>query len=207
MWENLVGRSRPFWSYFYPRLQETFPGELGRVDMERFYRGINKIQPSLIRVDADEVTYNLHVILRFELEHELIGGELVARELPDAFDAKMEEYLGQRPPSVSRGVIQDMHWADGMFGYFPTYSLGNVISVQLWERAQSEIPDLDALIECGQFAPLRDWLGERLHRFGRLFPPREIMRRATGAEIDPGPYVAYLRRKTEDVAGVLLART
>jgi carboxypeptidase Taq len=207
MWENLVGRSRPFWSCFYPRLQETFPAELGRVDVETFYRGVNKIQPSLIRVDADEVTYNLHIILRFELERELVDGDLVARELPDAFDAKMEEYLGQRPPNVSRGVIQDMHWAEGTFGHFPTYSLGNVISVQLWERAKAEIPDLDDRIERGEFTRLLEWLGERLHRFGRMAPPRETMRRAAGAEVDPGPYVAYLRRKAADVAGVLALET
>jgi carboxypeptidase Taq len=202
MWENLVGRSRSFWSCFYPRLQGTFPAELGGVDVETFWRGVNKIQPSLVRIDADEVTYNLHVILRFELERELVGGDLVLGELPEAFDAKMEEYLGQRPPNVSCGAIQDMHWADGMFGHFPTYSLGNVISVQLWERAMAEIPDLEDRIARGEFAPLRDWLGERLHRFGRMFPPREIMRRATGADIDPRPYVTYLKRKAADVAGV-----
>ena len=206
LWENLVGRSRPFWSYFYPRLQEAFPTQLGRVDLETFYRGVNKIQPSLIRVDADEVTYSLHVILRFELERELLGGDLSARELPDRFDAKMEEYLGQRPPNVSRGVIQDVHWADGMFGYFPIYALGNVMSVQIWERAKADIPDLDDRIERGEFTALRNWLDERLHRFGRMLPPREIFRRAAGAEVDPGPYVAYLRRKAEDVAGVVAAR-
>jgi carboxypeptidase Taq len=207
LWENLVGRSRPFWSHFYPRLQETFPNQLGRLDVETFYRGINKIQPSLIRVDADELTYNLHVILRFELERELLRGELSARGLPDAFDAKMEEYLGLRPHNVSCGVIQDMHWADGMFGYFPTYSLGNIIAVQLWERAMAEIPDLDERIERGEFMRLRDWLGERLHRFGRMLPPQNLVRRAVGTEADPGPYVAYLRRKAEEVYGVLSAPT
>jgi len=202
IWENLFGRSRSFWSYFYPRLQEKFPAALGRVDEEKFYRGINKIEPSLIRIDADEVTYNLHIILRFELERELVAGDLPAHELPDAFDAKMDEYLRLRPPNVSRGVIQDMHWAEGMLGHFPTYSLGNVISVQLWERARAEIPDFDDRIEHGEFAPLRDWLRERLHRFGRMLPPREVRLLAAGADVDPGPYLAYLRRKAADVAGL-----
>jgi carboxypeptidase Taq len=202
MWENLVGRSRPFWNRYYPRLQEAFPAQLGRVDVEAFYRGINKIQPSLIRVDADEVTYNLHIILRYELERQLFGGDLTARELPEAFDAKMEQYLGQRAPNVSQGVIQDMHWADALFGYFPTYALGNVISVQLWDRVNDDVPTLDDQIERGEFGTLRDWFGEHLHRFGRMYSPAEIVRRAAGAPIDPTPYVAYLRRKAEDVAGV-----
>ena len=205
MWENIVGRGRPFWNRFYGPLQAAFPEQLARVDRDAFYRGVNRIQPSLIRIDADEVTYNLHIILRYELERDLFSSRLTVRELPEAFDAMMEEYLGLRPPNVSRGAIQDIHWSDGLFGYFPTYALGNVISVQLWERARADLPALDEHIESGEFGPLRDWLGERLHRLGRRYSPTETIRRAAGAPIDPGPYMAYLRRKVGEVAGVAAA--
>jgi carboxypeptidase Taq len=194
-WENLVGRSRSFWRYFYPRLQETFQSQLGSVDEEAFYRAVNKVQPSLIRIDADEVTYNLHIILRFELEQDLIEGRVAVADLPAAWNAKMHEYLGVDVPDDARGVLQDMHWAAGGFGYFPTYALGNVISVQIWERAKEDLGDPDERFEQGEFGVLREWLREHLYRLGRKFTPQETMQRVTGGPIDAKPYVRYLREK------------
>ena len=202
LWENLVGRSRPFWGWFYGRLQDEFPDAFGGVELDEFYRAINRVQPSLIRGDADEATYNLHIILRFELERELLSGTLDVRDLPEAFDARMQSYLGLTPPDVKRGVLQDVHWSDLTFGYFPTYSLGNVISVQIWERAAADLPELDEQLECGEFAPLREWLRENLHRHGRKLTPQETLERAVGSAIDPEPYLRYLKRKLGDVAGV-----
>jgi carboxypeptidase Taq len=194
-WENLVGRSRPFWRFFYPRLQESFPEQLGAVDEERFYRAINKVHPSLIRIDADEVTYNMHIILRFELEQELIESRLPVKDLPQAWNERVAEYLGIEVPDDARGVLQDMHWAGGSFGYFPTYSLGNVISVQIWERLTQELGDLDASFERGEFDDLREWLQEHLYVLGRKFTPQETIERVTGSKIDARPYLRYLREK------------
>jgi carboxypeptidase Taq len=194
-WENLVGRSRSFWRFFYPRLQEAFPERLGSVEEEAFYRAVNKVQPSLIRIDADEVTYNMHIILRFELEQELIENRIAVKDLPEAWNARMEEYLGVEVPDDAHGVLQDMHWAAGGLGYFPTYSLGNVISVQIWERATEDLGDLDVRFEHGDFGELREWLTEHLYRLGRKFTPQETIERVTGSRIDSKPYVRYLREK------------
>jgi carboxypeptidase Taq len=194
-WENLVGRSRSFWRYFYPSLQQTFPQQLSSIDEEAFYRAVNKVHPSLIRIDADEVTYNMHIILRFELEQELIDNRLAVRDLPQAWNARMHEYLGVDVPDDAQGVIQDMHWAGGGFGYFPTYSLGNVISVQIWERAKEDLGDLDERFERGEFGEVREWLREHLYRLGRKFTPQETIERVTGSRIDAKPYVRYLREK------------
>jgi carboxypeptidase Taq len=194
-WENLVGRSRSFWRFFYPRLQETFPAQLGSVDEEAFYRAVNKVKPSLIRIDADEVTYNLHIILRFELEQDLIEGRVAVTDLSEAWNAKMHEYLGVDVPDDAHGVLQDMHWAAGGFGYFPTYSLGNVISVQIWERAKEDLGDIEERFEHGEFGELREWLREHLYRLGRKFTPQETIQRVTGSPIDAKPYVHYLREK------------
>jgi carboxypeptidase Taq len=195
LWENLVGRGLPFWRMFYPRLQETFPEQLGDVDLERFYAGINRASPSLIRIQADEVTYGMHVILRFELEQELINRRLAVRDVPEAWNAKMKEYLGVDVPDDAHGVLQDMHWAVGMIGYFPTYLLGSVMAVQLWQQILEDVPDLEEQIEQGEFAALREWLEEHVHRHGRRYPPQELLRRAVGSTIDAGPYLAYLREK------------
>jgi carboxypeptidase Taq len=193
-WENLVGRSRVFWRRFYPRLQETFP-QLGSVDEEAFYRAVNKAHPSLIRIDADEVTYNLHIILRFELEQELIEGRIDLKDLPQEWNARMHDYLGIEVPDDARGVLQDMHWAGGSIGYFPTYALGNVISVQIWERLTDEVGDVDEQIERGDFGEIREWLRSHLYVLGRKYTPQETIERVTGTRIDAGPYVRYLRRK------------
>jgi carboxypeptidase Taq len=147
------------------------------------------------------VTYNLHIILRYELEREILSGALALRDLPDAFDAKMHDYLGLDPPDLVHGVLQDAHWSDLGFGYFPTYALGNVISVQIWERAENDLGDLEEQFERGEFWPLRDWLGEHVHSFGRKFSAAETVERTAGGPIDPAPYVAYLERKLRDVFG------
>jgi carboxypeptidase Taq len=195
MWENLVGRSRPFWGHFYPELQRAFPGMLDDVDEEAFYRAVNVVQPSLIRVDSDEVTYSLHIILRFELEQELLAGTLSLDDLPEAWNARMKEYIGIDVPNHGDGVLQDMHWASGHLGYFPTYALGNVISVQIWNTALEAIVEIPQQVAEGEFAPLREWLTENLYRHGRKFTPQETLERITGSRIDPEPYLAYLRDK------------
>ena len=194
LWENLVGRSLPFWRFYYPRVQERFP-QLKSVDVDRWYAGINKSQPSLIRIEADEVTYGMHVILRYELELDIINGRVEAKDLPQAWAQKMHDYLGVEVPDDARGVLQDMHWSTGLIGYFSTYLLGSVMSVQIWEKMQDEVGDLDALLERGEFTPLREWLGENVHAHGRKYPPQELLEKAIGSQIDAQPYIAYLKRK------------
>jgi carboxypeptidase Taq len=196
MWENFVGRSRPFWNHFFPRAQELFGSTLDGYDVERWYREVNTVEPSLIRVEADEATYNLHIILRFELEQELISDAFPLEQLPEEWNRRMSEYLGIDVPDDTQGVLQDVHWSGGSFGYFSTYALGNLISAQIWEKVLADIPDVDASIEAGEFAPLRDWLREHLHGYGRKFTPAETLERVVGTrEIDPEPYVRYLRAK------------
>jgi carboxypeptidase Taq len=202
LWENLVGRGRPFWRFFLPRLRGHFPGRFDSVDEETIFRAVNRVHPSLIRIHADEITYNLHIILRFELEQDLVNGRLAVADLPEAWNARMWDYLGIEVPSDREGVLQDMHWAGGSMGYFSTYSLGNVISVQIWERLRHDLPDLDQQVERGEFAPLREWLGDRLHRHGRKFSPQETLRRVVGGPIDAKPYLRYLETKHGAGAGV-----
>jgi carboxypeptidase Taq len=200
MWENLVGRSRPFWRFFFPRLRAAFPQQMAGVDAEGFYQAVNKVQPSLIRVEADEATYNLHIILRFELERALMGGGLALADLPEAWNARMRAYLGVSVPDDAQGVLQDIHWSSGMLGYFPTYALGNIISCQIWDKVQAALPDLDEQFERGEFMALREWLRDNLHRQGRKYTPAETLERVVGsARIDVGPYVRYLYRKFEDL--------
>lgn len=203
MWENLVGRSRPFWKFFYPKLQATFPEQFGGVDMEAFYRAINKVQPSLIRIEADEATYGLHIILRFEVEQEIMEGRLALRDLPEAWNARMKEYFGVAVPDDAKGVLQDIHWSAGMIGYFPTYQLGNIISCQLWEKALEAMPDLDAQFERGEFTTLRNWLRENLHKHGRKFTPKETLAKMVGGPISVGPYVRYLKAKLGEIYGII----
>jgi carboxypeptidase Taq len=203
LWENLVGRSRAAWRCFFPELQQTFPEALRQVDLETFYRAINKVQPGLIRVEADELTYSLHVILRFELEQEMLAGSTRLEELPEAWNARMKQYLGVDVPDDGNGVLQDVHWSLGYVGYFPTYVIGSIVSVQIWERITQAIPDLEEQIAQGEFGALRDWLREHLHRHGRKFTPRETLKRVVGTEkVDPAPFVAYVRRKFGEIYGV-----
>jgi carboxypeptidase Taq len=195
LWENMVGRSLPFWRHFFPQLQQHFPDALAGAKLEDWYRSVNWVAPSLIRVEADEATYNLHIILRFELEQELLAGSIDLEELPAIWNARMKEYLGVEPPTDALGVLQDMHWAVGAIGYFSTYALGNVISGQLWERITAEIPDVHDQFERGEFGALAEWLGENLWRHGRKFTPAELIQRITGGGLDPEPYLRYLRGK------------
>jgi carboxypeptidase Taq len=203
MWENLVGRSLPFWKRFFPRMQELFPDSFAGYDVEQWYREINAVDPSLIRVEADEATYNLHIILRFELEQAMLGDEFPLEQLPEEWNRRVYEYLGIDVPSDTEGVLQDVHWSGGSIGYFPTYALGNLISAQIWDKVTSDIPDLEAGFEHGEFGALRDWLRENLHRHGRKFTPAETLERVVGTrEIDPEPYVRYLRNKLAGIYGI-----
>jgi len=202
MWENMVGRSYPFWQHFYPRLQEFFPAQLGNVSLERFYKGINKVEPSLIRVEADEATYNLHIMLRLELEIALMEGSLPVKDLPQAWNARMQEYLGVAPSNDREGVLQDIHWSGGMVGYFSTYALGNLISAQLWECINQDIPDLEEQIRSGEFSSLLGWLRTKIHRHGSKYEPQELVQRVTGSKIDSAPYVRYLNGKFSQVYGL-----
>jgi carboxypeptidase Taq len=202
MWENLVGRSLPFWLRFYPELKRVFPERLDGVSAEDFQRAVSKVRPSLIRIYADEATYNLHIILRFELEQDLLSGTLAPADLPEAWDAKIEEYFGLEVPDVADGCLQDTHWASGIIGYFPTYALGNIMSAQIWERMLEDVPDVYDRIEQGEFGALRDWLREHLHRFGRMFMPKETLERCVGGPLDTGPYLRYLRTKFGEIYGL-----
>jgi carboxypeptidase Taq len=195
LWENLVGRSRSFWSHYYPKLQEVFPEALEGVDAETFYRAINVLEPSEIRVEADEVTYNFHILLRFELEVSLIEDTLSVAELPAAWNDKMEEYLGIAPKNDSAGVLQDIHWADGLFGYFPTYAIGNVLSVQLFDQAVRDHPEISEQIREGEFSSLLGWLRENVHWHGARYYPDELVERVTGRPLDTAPYLSYLTEK------------
>ena len=202
LWENLVGRSLPFWEYFYPQLQQVFPAQLKEVPLDRFYRGINRVQPSFIRVEADEASYNLHIMLRLEIEIAMIEGSLEVKDLPEAWNTHMQDYLGIVPASDTVGVLQDVHWSSGLIGYFSTYALGNLISVQIWECIQRDIPDLYSQIRLGEFSPLLDWLREKIHRHGAKFEPQELVERATGFRISPAPYIRYLRAKYGELYGL-----
>jgi carboxypeptidase Taq len=203
MWENLVGRSLPFWRHFFPRLEELYPDTLAGYDVERWYREVNVVEPSLIRVEADEATYNLHIILRFELEQAMLEDDFPLEQLPDEWNSRMWDYLGITVPDDTDGVLQDVHWSGGSIGYFPTYALGNLISAQIWERVVADVPDVYDSFEQGEFAPLRDWLREQLHRHGRKYTPRETLERVAGtSQIDPAPYVRYLREKLAAIYGI-----
>ena len=195
-WENLVGRSKPFWLHWYEPLQSTFPGELGDVDLDTFLAAVNRAEPGLIRVEADETTYSLHIILRFELEQQLIEGSLDPKDLPEAWNAGTADLLGVEVPDDTHGVLQDIHWSQGGIGYFPTYALGNVISLQFWAAVREALPDLDAQMEAGELHELSTWLRDNLYFLGRKFTPKETIERLTGSPtIDPQPYLAYLRDK------------
>jgi carboxypeptidase Taq len=203
-WENLVGRARPFWLHWYEPLQAAFPEQLGGVDLERFLAAVNRAEPGLVRVEADETTYSLHIILRFELEQRLIEGSLDPTDLSEAWNAGMAELLGVEVPDDTHGVLQDIHWSQGGIGYFPTYALGNVISLQIWQAVQDALPDLDAQMEAGELHELAAWLRDNLYSLGRKLTPKETIERLTGSPtIDPQPYLAYLRDKLASLpAGV-----
>ena len=202
LWENLVGRSSSFWAHWYPRLREVFPTQLEDIDLETFHRAINRVTPSLIRVEADEITYNLHIMLRVELEAALIDGSLRVRDLPETWNAKMLEYLGINPPNDAQGVLQDIHWSAGYFGSFPTYTVGNVMASQFFEAARSQRPNLEDPFELGDYRPLRQWLTEYIYRHGRRLSPHELLERASGRGLDAKPYLDYLETKFSKLYGL-----
>ncbi len=202
MWENLVGRSRPFWQANFGRLQALFPQQLGNADVEMFYRAVNKVQPSLIRVESDELTYNLHIMLRFELEAAILEGNVQVADLAEEWHSRMDDMLGVTPPNDAQGVLQDMHWSGGSVGYFPTYTLGNVLSVQLWERALAAHPTIPEEIGRNEYGTLLQWLRDNVHRYGRKYEPNELIERVTGESLNVQPYMNYLRTKFGDIYGV-----
>jgi len=196
MWENFVGRSKPFWTFFLPQLKACFPNELAQVSLDQFVLAVNHVEPSLVRVEADEMTYDLHIILRFEIERDLFAGNLSVSDLPAAWNKKMEEYLGITPPNDGKeGVMQDVHWSGGSFGYFPSYSLGNMAAGQFWYAMRAKMPDMDKQMEKGNFADLLHWLRENVHQHGRRFIRNDLMQKATGKPLATTDYVRYLNEK------------
>jgi carboxypeptidase Taq len=198
-WENVVGRSLPFWKHYYPRMCELFPTQLKDVSLNDFYAGINRVEPSFVRIEADEVTYNLHIILRFELEMAMLSGELNVRDLPGAWNDRMKKLLGITPPSDAVGVLQDIHWSAGLFGYFPTYALGNLYGAQFAVRIKDAVPDLDERIENGDFAPILEWHRRNIHAFGSCYSARELCVKATGGALDPDHFMTYLNGKFMEI--------
>ncbi|HEY2825846.1 MAG TPA: carboxypeptidase M32, partial [Gemmatimonadales bacterium] len=202
LWENMVGRGRAFCTVLAPRIAALAGGELSDLDADRLYRAVNRVKPSYIRVEADEATYALHIILRFELEQGLIKGDIAVRDLPDAWNARFEEYFGIAVDNDADGVLQDVHWSAGLIGYFPTYALGNLIAGQLWARAQTDLGDLEDQLAAGELAPLRQWLGERVHRHGSKFTTAELLAREVGGPMSVTPFTGYLKAKLGDVYGL-----
>ena len=202
LWENLVGRSEAFWSHWLPRLRTAMPGTLGDIDLPAFLRAINVVRPTLIRVEADEMTYSLHVILRFELELALVEGTLDPADLPRAWADKMREMLGIEVPDDLRGVLQDIHWSEGIIGYFPTYAIGNVLAAQLWRAARADLPRLDDELRAGRYGDLRAWLVDKVHRHGRRLTPGELIEQAVGGPLDPAPMLAHLSTKYRALYGL-----
>ena len=203
LWENLVGRSRSFSRALAPVVTDASAGAFG-ADADTLYRAVNRVSPSFIRVEADEATYGLHVVLRFELERELVEDRLSLSELPEAWNARFKEYLGLDVPDDEHGVLQDVHWSAGLIGYFPTYAMGNLIAGQLWERIQTDLPQLDEQLGEGELAPLREWLREHVHQYGSKFATTELLERVVGGPIAVGPFVRYLKGKLGDVYGLEL---
>ena len=195
LWENLVGRSRAFWRHFYPAAQQAFPEALGHVALDDFYFAINDVRPSLIRIESDEATYNLHILIRFELEQALVEGDLPVAELPGAWNEKYREYLGIEPANDGEGVLQDIHWSAGLFGYFPTYSLGNLYAAQFFAQADDDLGGLAEQFARGKFEPLRLWLVDRIHQYGQRYSAGELVERVTGAPLSHRALMDHLRGK------------
>jgi carboxypeptidase Taq len=205
MWENWVGRGRPYVGRLVKRLASAFPEQCGDVGAEELYCAVNRVHPSLIRVEADELTYNLHILVRFELELALFEGRIAVADLPEAWNDLFRRYVGIDVPDDAHGVLQDVHWATGSFGYFPTYSLGNVIAGQLWEAALRDVGDLEERIAAGELSPLGDWLRENVHRHGRMLEAGTIVERATGSPTEVGPYLRHLETKFGEIYGAPVA--
>jgi carboxypeptidase Taq len=201
-WENQVGRSRGFWRHFLPLAKAAFPTPLADVELDAFYAAVNVVRPSLIRVDADEVTYNLHVLIRFELERAMVEGDLSAADLPGAWREKYQNYLGVTPPSDADGCLQDVHWSAGLFGYFPTYSLGNLYAGQFFAAAQAELGDLSAAFARGEFAGLLGWLRTNIHQHGQRYSARELAVRITGTPLSHDAWIGQMRTKYGELYGL-----
>jgi carboxypeptidase Taq len=198
MWENMVGRSAAFTRFLVRLVNDAFGTD---TTAEALFSAVNRIEPSFIRVEADEATYGLHVVLRFELEQELIEGRLAVEDLPDAWNERFYSYFGVEVPDDALGVLQDVHWASGAIGYFPTYALGNLVAGQLWRRANEDLPQLHEQLAAGELQPLREWLRENVHRHGSKFTTAEVVRRVAGSEIEVAPFVEYLKDKLTAVYG------
>jgi carboxypeptidase Taq len=204
LWENMVGRGRSYTGVLAPRVASVLGATVADLDADTLYHAVNRVEPSLIRVEADEATYGLHIVMRFELEQELIEGRLAVDDLPEAWNERFKEYFGLDVPDDAHGVLQDVHWSAGLIGYFPTYALGNMIAGQLWDRAHREVTDLEGHIAAGELAPLREWLRDRVHRHGAKFTTTELLQRVVGGPIEVGPFVSYLKRKLGDVYAIEL---
>ena len=201
LWENIVGRSRPFWTFFYPSLQSYQP-QIANLPLDAFWRGINKVEPTFIRVGADELSYNLHIIVRFELEVELITGRLATKDLPEAWDEKYRTYLGIVPPDDALGCLQDVHWSRGSVGYFPTYALGNIVGGAVWKALLVDVGDVDAQMERGDFSSILGWLTEKIYRQGQRYTPRELLRRVLPSEPDGSEWLEYAQGKYRALYGL-----
>ena len=202
LWENQIGRSHEFCEWALPMWQKHFPQNMDGVDSESLWQAVNLVEPSLIRVEADEATYNMHIMIRYEIEKKLIAGDLEIDDLPDAWDDMYEEFLGIRAPNRTLGVLQDIHWSMGAFGYFPTYTLGNLYSAQLLAAARKDLPDHDEQMRCGEFGPLLDWMREHVHQRGSILEPADLIEEATGSPPSPDAFVDYLKDKVERLYGV-----
>lgn len=202
LWENFVGRSRSFWAHFFPKAEQFFPEALSDVNQEMFYEAINDVRPSFIRVEADEVTYNLHIMLRFELEQKLLDGDLPAADLPGVWNETFRNYLGLTPPDDAQGCLQDIHWSAGLFGYFPTYSLGNMYAAQFFHAAEEELGDLHDQLARGEFHPLKDWLNRNIHRRGKQYRAGRLVEVVTGKPLSPRPLVDHLQTKFGELYGL-----
>ncbi|WP_293910405.1 carboxypeptidase M32 [Deinococcus sp.] len=202
LWENRIGRSAAYWALHFRELQAAFPDQLSDVDAATFHRAVNRVQPSLIRVEADELTYDLHIMLRVDLEMRLMTGELEVQGLPAAWNARIREDLGLEVPDDAHGVLQDIHWSAGLFGSFPTYTIGNVMASQFYAAANRAVPELSAQLERGEYGPLREWLTDNIYQHGRTFAPHELLERTTGGGLDPQPYLEYLSGKYTELYGL-----
>jgi len=198
-WENMIGRSQAFWNRYYVDLQRIFQGQLDHVPVEDFYRAINRVEPSLIRIEADELTYNLHIMIRYEIEKALFNGTLQVGDLPRYWNDKYEEYLGIAPPNDQVGVLQDVHWAGGAFGYFPSYALGNLYAAQIRQTLLSQLPDFNNAVARGELLPIKKWLTEQIYVYGKSLTPSEIIVKVTGEQLNPNYLVDYLDEKYSEI--------
>lgn len=201
MWENMVGRSKAFWKHFFPKAQNVFPDALGNVTMEQFYFAVNDVRPSFIRVESDEATYNLHILLRFEIESAFFNGDLPLKEVPHVWNENFEKYFGIKPPDDAKGCLQDVHWSAGLIGYFPTYSLGNLYAAQFFAHADKELGGLHAQFEKGDFKPLLDWLRKNIHHHGRRYRATELVKKVTGQPLTHKPLIDYMTKKFGELYG------